>query len=98
MQPPLRVDRLARRVRVGVADHHVGAARDDLADALVVGASIRSSTPGTGWPTPASRRLPGRATVSTGRGLGEAVALGEPETEPEEELLGLARKRGAARR
>ena len=67
VEPPVRVDRLASRLRVGVAEHHVGAACDDLADAPCRRRRrSRSSTPGTGLPTPASRRLPGRATVSTG--------------------------------
>ncbi len=36
VEPPFGVDGVARRVVVGVADHHVGSARDDLADTLLV--------------------------------------------------------------
>ena len=56
------------RLVVRVAGHHVRAARDDLADAVGRrAASIRSSTPGIGLPTPASTpRRRARDTVSTG--------------------------------
>ena len=86
---------LLRGLGVGVARHDVGAAREDLADAVLVGRVDLDRD--------ARDRLAdlagGAARLGDGehrRGLGEAVALGELEAEAREELLRVLRERGAA--